>query len=322
MSSSSIPACRGAGAATHHRRARSSCWRFRDVSPLTRRSFVHLPAAGLVTLLPSAWPPARSRPAPCGRLVPAPGSGAGQGSGRARRTATSPASANWSSTSRRWPARPSIGDSGTGRRRSAPRRTPAAARSPSCCSPTARSRRCSRRPCSAISTSCGRSSASPGIQRTLGPHGITLLAHARTGGADAAAVLKYLEAVGGADVRTTTQPLAPADRDAVVGRYAVRPGRARPLRGRRASATSWASTARAPTAGSCNHTGDLVFFPSGVPTREDCLRPRGRQGRPPDGGGPAVLVTATPGRLRQGRGRARHRRARRNRCAVEVGGAV
>ena len=59
----------------------------------------------------------------------------------------------------------------------------------------------------------------PGIQGTLGPHGIPLLAHARAGGAEAAAVVSYLEGIGGADVRTTTQPLAPADRDAVVGRY-------------------------------------------------------------------------------------------------------
>ena len=64
----------------------------------------------------------------------------------------------------------------------------------------------------------------PGTQGILGPHGITLLAHARTGGADAAAVVKYLEGVGGADVRTTTQPLAPADRDVLVGRYRFGPG--------------------------------------------------------------------------------------------------
>ena len=59
----------------------------------------------------------------------------------------------------------------------------------------------------------------PGIQGILGPHSITLLAHARAGGPDAVPVLKYLEGVGGADQRPSTQPLAPADRDAVVGRY-------------------------------------------------------------------------------------------------------
>ncbi len=108
-------------------------------------------------------------------------------------------------------------------------------------------------------------SASPGIQRTPGPHGIPLLAHARAGGPGAAAVLAYLETLGGADVRPPTQPLAPADRDAVVGKYTFGPGRhdhfvidvrndllgiERPQSDRNI----------------LNHAGDLVFFPSGVPT--------------------------------------------------------
>ena len=33
--------------------------------------------------------------------------------------------------------------------------------------------------------------ARPGIQKTLGPHGINLMSHARAGGADAAAVVQY-----------------------------------------------------------------------------------------------------------------------------------
>jgi len=105
----------------------------------------------------------------------------------------------------------------------------------------------------------------PGIQKTPGPHAITLLAHARAGGADAAAVVAYLQQVGDADTRPATVTLAPADRDAVVGRYAFgsgprdhltvdvrndlvgieRPGASRQL---------------------LFHTGGLVFFPSGVPS--------------------------------------------------------
>jgi hypothetical protein len=61
--------------------------------------------------------------------------------------------------------------------------------------------------------------ARPGIQRTLGPHGLTLMWHARQGGADAAAVVQYLTAVGDADVQPATQPLAVADRDALAGKY-------------------------------------------------------------------------------------------------------
>ena len=43
--------------------------------------------------------------------------------------------------------------------------------------------------------------------------------HARQGGADAAAVVQYLIAVGDADVQPGTVPLAMADRDAMVGKY-------------------------------------------------------------------------------------------------------
>jgi hypothetical protein len=107
--------------------------------------------------------------------------------------------------------------------------------------------------------------ASPGVQRTLGPHGITLLAHARAGGAGAAEVVKYLESVSDADRRPPTQPLAPADRAALVGEYSFGPttrdrfvidvrddqlGIERPGHTRRM----------------LFHTGSLVFFPSGVPS--------------------------------------------------------
>ena len=107
--------------------------------------------------------------------------------------------------------------------------------------------------------------ASPGIQRTLGPHGINLLAHARAGGTGAAEVVRYLESVGGADRRLPSEPVEAADRDAVVGEYVFgagprdyfvidvrsdqlgieRPGQARRF---------------------LMHAGSLVFFPSGVPS--------------------------------------------------------
>ena len=61
--------------------------------------------------------------------------------------------------------------------------------------------------------------ASPGVQRTKGPHGIPLLSHATAGGAPAAAVVEYLKGVGGADERVPVQPLAVADRDRLVGSY-------------------------------------------------------------------------------------------------------
>jgi len=66
--------------------------------------------------------------------------------------------------------------------------------------------------------------ASPGIQRTRGPHGLTLLAHARAGKQEAAAVAQYLETLGDADPRDPVVPLDEADRAALVGAYRFGPG--------------------------------------------------------------------------------------------------
>jgi hypothetical protein len=64
----------------------------------------------------------------------------------------------------------------------------------------------------------------PGVQRNRGPHGLTLVAHARAGGAGAGEVLKYLESLGDADRRYTDLPLADADVAAIVGEYAFGSG--------------------------------------------------------------------------------------------------
>ncbi|MEZ5286121.1 MAG: hypothetical protein R2712_15180 [Vicinamibacterales bacterium] len=107
-------------------------------------------------------------------------------------------------------------------------------------------------------------SASPGIQRTHGPHGITLLAHARAGRESAAAVVTYLESLGDADRRSPTQPLEAADRDAVVGEYAYGPGAADrfivDVRNDQLALSRPEETSRF-----LFHTGGLVFFPSGAP---------------------------------------------------------
>jgi hypothetical protein len=64
--------------------------------------------------------------------------------------------------------------------------------------------------------------ASPGIQRTLGPHGINLLAHTRrrSGGGRGREVPR----VGWRRRSSPTAPLEPADRDAVVGEYVFATG--------------------------------------------------------------------------------------------------
>lgn len=65
--------------------------------------------------------------------------------------------------------------------------------------------------------------ASPGIQRTRGPHGISLLAHARAG--ESTAVVRYLEALGDADPRYPSEPLDDRDVDGLLGTYTYGSGR-------------------------------------------------------------------------------------------------
>jgi hypothetical protein len=106
---------------------------------------------------------------------------------------------------------------------------------------------------------------SPGIQRTHGPHGIPLLAHARAGGPGAEAVVQYLESLGDAGRLTPAQPLENADRDAIAGTYLFGTG-PRDLfeidvRGDRLGISRPGETRRF-----LYHAGAFVFFPSGVPS--------------------------------------------------------
>jgi hypothetical protein len=59
--------------------------------------------------------------------------------------------------------------------------------------------------------------AHPGLQRVKGPHGISLLAHARAG--KASEVINYLESLGDADPRYANEPLSDAERNAIAGTY-------------------------------------------------------------------------------------------------------
>jgi hypothetical protein len=66
--------------------------------------------------------------------------------------------------------------------------------------------------------------ALPGIQRTHGPHGLTLLHHARKGGEASQAVVAFLEGLGDADLGYPSVPLADADKAVYAGDYAFGPG--------------------------------------------------------------------------------------------------
>jgi len=61
--------------------------------------------------------------------------------------------------------------------------------------------------------------AAPGVQRTRGPHSISLLTHAVAGGTRARAVADYLGALGDADDRLATAPLTDADLARLSGVY-------------------------------------------------------------------------------------------------------
>jgi hypothetical protein len=105
--------------------------------------------------------------------------------------------------------------------------------------------------------------ATPGIQRTRGPHGLTFVAHARAGAAGAAEVLKYLEALGDADPRYTDLPLTDAEQAAIVGEYAFGGGateRLKITKGPRGFTISRPGFAER----NLFHQGGLVFNPAGA----------------------------------------------------------
>ncbi len=66
--------------------------------------------------------------------------------------------------------------------------------------------------------------ANPGIQRIAGPHSITLLSHARAGGEQAAAVVKYLTELGDADINRESLPMSEESKKLYIGDYSFGSG--------------------------------------------------------------------------------------------------
>jgi hypothetical protein len=104
--------------------------------------------------------------------------------------------------------------------------------------------------------------ARPGIQRTHGPHGISLMAHAKAGGKPAQAVLQYLEELGDADgpaaVEINEEELAKLKGDYVFGpgpddRIEIT------LKGKQLTFTRKGATARP-----IHYVGDRAFRPAGA----------------------------------------------------------
>jgi hypothetical protein len=106
----------------------------------------------------------------------------------------------------------------------------------------------------------------PGIQKIHGPHGITLMAHARAGGKEAEAVVQFLTSVGDADVPVPTQPITASDRDRLAGKYVYGNGPRDYFTVDVQRDQLGIDRPGAPTRRFLLHIGNLVFFPSGVPT--------------------------------------------------------
>lgn len=107
--------------------------------------------------------------------------------------------------------------------------------------------------------------ADPGSQRRLGPHGITLLAHARAGGAGAAAVTEHLLALGDADPPPPIRPTDEGRVAALAGRYAFGPGPDDRFFVRlEKSQVQFVYRDYAPRR--LHHLGDDAFYPAGVPS--------------------------------------------------------
>jgi hypothetical protein len=105
--------------------------------------------------------------------------------------------------------------------------------------------------------------ASPGIQRTKGPHGFTLLHHATVGGGPSAAVVDYLKSVGGADEKPALQPLTPEDIDRLRGRYRFgAPDEDEIQIGAANGSLTFLRTGRVERF--LSHIGGFEFFPAGV----------------------------------------------------------
>jgi hypothetical protein len=111
--------------------------------------------------------------------------------------------------------------------------------------------------------------AHPGIQRTRGPHSISLLAHAKAGGAAARNVYDFLESLGdaGADPEV---PLAEEERARLLGSYVFGIGINQAidvtLEQNNFMKTNQLTLTRKGTIGRpLYHLGERVFYPAGAP---------------------------------------------------------
>lgn len=112
----------------------------------------------------------------------------------------------------------------------------------------------------------GMVEANPGVQRIPGPHGLTLLHHARAGGAESAPVAKYLEALGGADEKPVDLPISAAEVDRYLGLYSFGPGKEDALEVTKSSQGILSIKRIGRSLRFLNRVGEHVFAPRGAPS--------------------------------------------------------
>ena len=106
--------------------------------------------------------------------------------------------------------------------------------------------------------------ATPGLQKIRGPHSLSLMVHAKAGGPPAAAVVAYLESIGDAALPLADEPLAPADRAMLDGRY-VFGDRPRDSFTIETKPTQVSIVRAGATPRFLRHLGRLEFVPPGAP---------------------------------------------------------
>jgi hypothetical protein len=104
--------------------------------------------------------------------------------------------------------------------------------------------------------------AQPGVQRIAGPHSISLLAHAKAGGAAAEPVLRYLEELGDAGAPPTV-PLSEEEMKALTGTYVFGDGPNDRIEIAVNRGTLMFTRSKA-TARGLVHLGDHAFHPVGA----------------------------------------------------------
>lgn len=107
--------------------------------------------------------------------------------------------------------------------------------------------------------------ASPGIEATPGPHGITLLSHAAAGGPQSQPVADYLKTLPGANKRPELQPTTPEQVASITGDYVFGPRADEKLTIATGTNNTLTITRSGRSARNLMHVGELAFFPTGAP---------------------------------------------------------